>query len=73
MGAGGSGVKPPLSKSCFRRNPGFEAAGFDAAGFEAAGFVAAGFERAAQSAKAGCPVSKALTGVEISLDASLES
>src|SRR3954454_19499942 len=33
---------------------------------------AAAFEKAAQDAKAGCPVSKALTGVEISLDAALE-
>ena len=32
----------------------------------------AGFERAAQEAKAGCPVSKALTGVDITLDAALE-
>jgi osmotically inducible protein OsmC len=30
-----------------------------------------GFVEAAQTAKAGCPVSKALTGVEISLDAAL--
>ncbi|MFD6676530.1 OsmC family peroxiredoxin [Rhodococcus zopfii] len=39
---------------------------------EVAGLDAAGFAEAAQAAKAGCPVSKALTGVEISLDASLE-
>lgn len=31
------------------------------------------FQQAAQTAKAGCPVSKALSGVEITLDASLES
>jgi lipoyl-dependent peroxiredoxin len=37
------------------------------------GLDAAGFEKAAQAAKAGCPVSKALTGVEITLDAALES
>ena len=37
------------------------------------GLDAAGFEKAAQQAKAGCPVSKALTGVEITLDAALES
>ncbi len=30
-----------------------------------------GFEKAAQAAKAGCPVSKALAGVEITLDAAL--
>jgi osmotically inducible protein OsmC len=33
---------------------------------------AEGFEKAAQAAKVGCPVSKALTGVEITLDAALE-
>jgi osmotically inducible protein OsmC len=40
---------------------------------EVDGLDAAAFERAAQAAKAGCPVSKALTGVEITLDAALES
>ncbi len=35
------------------------------------GLDASGFEEAAQAAKAGCPVSKALTGVEITLDAAL--
>ena len=40
---------------------------------EVEGLDAAGFEKAAQDAKAGCPVSKALTGVEITLDAALES
>jgi osmotically inducible protein OsmC len=40
---------------------------------EVEGLDAAGFEQAAQAAKAGCPVSKALTGVEITLDAALES
>ena len=39
---------------------------------EVEGLDAAGFEKAAQEAKAGCPVSKALTGVEITLDAALE-
>jgi osmotically inducible protein OsmC len=38
---------------------------------EVEGLDEAGFQRAAQGAKAGCPVSKALTGVEITLDASL--
>ena len=33
---------------------------------------AEGFQQAAATAKAGCPVSKALTGVEITLDAALE-
>src|SRR6266851_3464052 len=34
---------------------------------------AAGFAAAAQKAKEGCPVSKALTGVDITLDAALEA
>lgn len=40
---------------------------------EVDGLDAAGFERVAQEAKAGCPVSKALTGVEITLAAALET
>lgn len=40
---------------------------------EVTGLDADGFARAAQAAKEGCPVSKALTGVEITLDASLVS
>ena len=39
---------------------------------EADGLDAAGFEQAAQAAKVGCPVSKALTGVDITLDAALQ-
>jgi lipoyl-dependent peroxiredoxin len=39
---------------------------------EVEGLDAAGFEQAAQGAKAGCPVSKALTGVDITLDAQLD-
>jgi osmotically inducible protein OsmC len=35
------------------------------------GLDAAAFEQAAQAAKTGCPVSKALTAVDITLDASL--
>ena len=38
---------------------------------EVEGLDAEGFQQAAQQAKAGCPISKALAGVEISLDASL--
>jgi len=38
---------------------------------EVEGLDAGGFEKAAQGAKETCPVSKALTGVEITLDASL--
>ena len=40
---------------------------------EVEGLDAAGFTKAAEDAKAGCPVSKALTGVPITLDAALES
>ena len=40
---------------------------------EAEGLDAAQFEQAAQAAKASCPISKALTGVEITLDAALQS
>ena len=36
------------------------------------GLDADGFAKAAQTAKEGCPVSKALTGVDISLDAALD-
>ncbi|MCW2699582.1 MAG: putative osmotically inducible protein [Blastococcus sp.] len=36
------------------------------------GLDAAGFEEAAQEAKAGCPVSKALAAVDITLDARLD-
>jgi osmotically inducible protein OsmC len=40
---------------------------------EVDGLDEAGFREAAEGAKKGCPVSKALTGVEITLEASLES
>jgi len=40
---------------------------------EVEGLDAAGFQKAAEAAKAGCPVSKALTGTQITLDATLES
>jgi len=39
---------------------------------EAEGLDAEGFAEVAEAAKAGCPVSKALTGVEITLDAALD-
>ncbi len=38
---------------------------------EVEGLDEAGFQKAAEAAKAGCPISKALTGVEITLKASL--
>jgi osmotically inducible protein OsmC len=37
------------------------------------GLDAAGFQKAADDARVGCPVSKALTGVEITVDAALSS
>ncbi len=37
------------------------------------GLDADGFTEAAEAAKAGCPVSKALTGVDITLDAALQT
>ena len=40
---------------------------------EVEGLDAEQFRQAAEAAKAGCPVSKALTGVDITLDAALES
>jgi lipoyl-dependent peroxiredoxin len=40
---------------------------------EVDGLDAAAFAAAAQNAKEGCPVSKALTGVDITLDAALEA
>ena len=40
---------------------------------EVEGLDAADFVKAAEAAKASCPVSKALTGVDISLDAALEA
>jgi osmotically inducible protein OsmC len=43
-----------------------------AARAEVEGLDAEGFEKAAQAAKDGCPVSKALTGTTITLDAALE-
>ena len=39
---------------------------------EVDGLDAAGFEEAAQAAKVGCPVSKALAAVDITLDAALD-
>jgi osmotically inducible protein OsmC len=40
---------------------------------EVEGLDEAGFVEAAEKAKVGCPVSKALTGVDITLDAALEA
>jgi osmotically inducible protein OsmC len=40
---------------------------------KAEGIDAAGFEEAANAAKTGCPVSKALGGTDITVDAALET
>jgi lipoyl-dependent peroxiredoxin len=59
--------------------PDKEAGGFKLTGIlltvrgEVDGLDEAGFKEAAEKAKAGCPISKALTGVEITLDAALEN
>ncbi len=56
-----------------------EAGGFKLTGItltvrgEVEGLDEAGFKDAAEKAKASCPISKALTGVDITLDAELES
>lgn len=55
-------------------NPGFKISGIKlTVRGEVSGMDAAGFAQAAQAAKETCPVSKALAGVNITLDASLES
>ncbi|MBY6413239.1 OsmC family protein [Rhodococcus sp. BP-252] len=55
-------------------NPGFKLTGIKlTVRGEVDGLDEEGFAKAAQSAKETCPVSKALTGVEITLDAALES
>jgi osmotically inducible protein OsmC len=56
-----------------------EAGGFKLTGItltvrgEVEGLDEAGFQDAAEKAKAGCPISKALAAVDITLDAALES
>lgn len=59
--------------------PDKEAGGFKLTGIaltvrgEVDGLDQAGFVEAAEAAKANCPISKALTGVDITLDAALDS
>ena len=66
-------VKAEVSLGPDKENGGFKLTGIVlTVQGEVEGLDAAGFEAAAQAAKAGCPVSKALTGVEITLDAALE-
>ena len=66
-------VSAEVSLGPDRENGGFRLTGITlTVRGEVEGLDAAGFEKAAQGAKAGCPVSKALTGVEITLDAALD-
>jgi len=73
--AGGTPVRLDVSADVtLRPDP---AGGFQISGIaltvrgQVDGLDAAGFDAAAQAAKAGCPVSKALTGTTITLDAAL--
>ncbi|MBA8792447.1 osmotically inducible protein OsmC [Friedmanniella endophytica] len=67
-------VKADVSLGPDKDNGGFKLTGIKlTVTGEVDGLDEAGFKAAAEKAKAGCPVSKALTGVEITLDASLES
>src|SRR4051794_8850505 len=55
-----------------KENGGFKLTGIKlTVSAEVDGLDESGFQKAADTAKAGCPVSKALTGVDISLEASL--
>jgi osmotically inducible protein OsmC len=67
-------VSADVSLGPDRENGGFKITGIAlTVRGEVGGLDAAGFEKAAQAAKAGCPVSKALAAVDITLDASLDS
>src|SRR3954468_15372314 len=65
-------VKADVSLGPDKENGGFKLTGItiNVQG-EVENLDAEGFEKAAQQAKVGCPVSKALTGVDITLNASL--
>ncbi|MDQ1633764.1 MAG: lipoyl-dependent peroxiredoxin [Frankiaceae bacterium] len=65
-------VKAEVSLGPDKDNGGFKLTGITiTVEGEVDGLDEAGFTKAAEAAKTGCPVSKALTGVEISLKASL--
>jgi osmotically inducible protein OsmC len=65
-------VKADVSLGPDKDNGGFKLTGITiTVEGEVDGLDEAGFVKAAETAKVGCPVSKALTGVEISLKASL--
>ena len=66
-------VKADVSLGPDEENGGFKLTGIKlVVRGEVSGLDAAGFEKAAQEAKAGCPVSKGLAAVPMELDASLE-
>jgi osmotically inducible protein OsmC len=75
---GGGTVHSLDVKADVTLGPDKEAGGFKLTGItltvrgEVEGLDEAGFADAADKAKAGCPISKALTGVDITLDAALE-
>jgi len=65
-------VKADVSLGPDKENGGFRITGITlTVRGEVGGLDASGFEKAAQAAKEGCPVSKALTGTTITLDAAL--
>ena len=65
-------VKADVSLGPDEENGGFRLTGIKlTVRGEVSGLDASGFEKAAQAAKDGCPVSKALTGTTITLDAAL--
>jgi osmotically inducible protein OsmC len=79
LGAAGGTVEALDVKADVTLGPDKSDGGFKLTGIhltvsgEVSGIDAATFEKAAADAKASCPVSKALTGVDITLDATLES
>jgi osmotically inducible protein OsmC len=79
LGAAGGTIEALDVKADVSLGPDSSDGGFKLTGItltvrgEVTGITAEQFEKAAADAKAGCPVSKALTGVEITLDAQLEA
>ncbi|ROQ41039.1 osmotically inducible protein OsmC [Frondihabitans sp. PhB188] len=79
LGAAGGTIEALDVKADVSLGPDSSDGGFKLTGIkltvrgEVTGIDAEQFAKAAADAKAGCPVSKALTGVEITLDAQLEA
>ena len=78
-GVGTFDVSFPKRAADVTLGPDTEAGGFKLTGItltvrgEVDGLDDAAFKDATEKAKAGCPISKALTGVDITLDAALEA